>query len=135
MNATFNEMNVSAYDGLVLPGGRAPEYLRMNEKVLETIRHFAEKGKPIAATCHAAQLLSAADVIRGKRISAYPTCAFDVRSAGAEYVSLAMHEAVAEGLFVTAPAWPANAQWMAQFFVVLDGYMEQRGTGGRFQTA
>ncbi|MGA8597348.1 MAG: DJ-1/PfpI family protein [Bryobacteraceae bacterium] len=135
LNATFNEIDVNTYDGLVLPGGRAPEYLRMNERVLETIRHFAMSQKPIAATCHAAQLLSAADVIRGKRISAYPACAFDVRSAGGQYAQVAMNEAVTDGLFVTAPAWPANAQWMAQFFVVLNSYMEQRGGKAKAQAA
>jgi protease I len=135
LNATFNEIDVNDYDALVLPGGRAPEYLRMNERVLEAIRHFAESRKPIAATCHAAQLLSAANVIRGKRISAYPACAFDVRSAGGEYVPLAMNEALIDGLFVTAPAWPANAAWMAQFFVVLDRYLEQNRGQAKTQTA
>jgi protease I len=126
LNATFDEIRVKEYDALVVPGGRAPEYLRMNETVLELIRHFSNSGKPIAATCHAAQLLSAADVIRGKRVSAYPACAYDVRSAGGEYVSLAMNQAVTDGLFVTAPAWPANAAWLSQFFQVLDRYLEQR---------
>jgi protease I len=126
LNATFSEVDVKEYDGLVVPGGRAPEYLRMNEEVLELVRHFASSAKPVASTCHGAQLLSAADVICGKRISAYPACAHDVRSAGAEYVPLAMHEAVTDGLFVTAPAWPANAAWMRQFFEVLDAYLEER---------
>jgi protease I len=135
LNATFGEVDVNDYDGLVIPGGRAPEYLRMNERVLEAIRHFANAAKPIAATCHGAQLLSAADVIRGKHISAYPACAHDVRSAGGEYVSLAMHEAVTDGLFVTAPAWPANAAWMAQFFRVLDSYLEQPRARGKARAA
>lgn len=126
LNAAFDEIDVEAYDALVVPGGRAPEYLRMNDDVLKMIRHFSKSGKPIAATCHAAQLLSAADVIRGKRISAYPACAYDVRNAGGEYVSLPMNEALTDGLFVTAPAWPANAAWLRQFFGVLDSYMEQR---------
>lgn len=135
LNAAFGEIDVNDYDGLVIPGGRSPEYLRMNEKVLEIIRHFANAGKPIASTCHGAQLLSAADVIRGKRITAYPACAHDVRSAGGEYVSLAMHEAVTDGLFVTAPAWPANAAWMAQFFRVLDTYLEQHRGSSKARAA
>lgn len=119
LNASFDDARVSAYDALVIAGGRAPEYLRLNPRVLETVQEFARAGKPIAAICHAAQILTAADVIKGKRISAYPACAPEVRAAGGEYVSVEMDQAVTDGNFVTAPAWPAHPQWMAQFLKVL----------------
>ncbi len=119
LNATFAEVNPEQYDALVIPGGRAPEYLRTNPRVLELVRHFARAGKPIASICHGAQILAAAGVIRGKRVSAYPACAAEVALAGAEYVSLAMDQAVTDGSLVTAPAWPAHPAWLAQFLAVL----------------
>ena len=119
LNASFDDVNVEQYDALMIAGGRAPEYLRLNERVLATVRHFAQAGKPIAAVCHGAQLLAAADVIRGKRISAYPACAPEVKLAGGEYAEIAVDQAVTDGNFVTAPAWPAHPQWLAQFLVLL----------------
>jgi protease I len=95
-------------------GGRAPEYLRLNGKVIALVRGFAQAGKPIAAVCHGAQVLAAADVIKGKRISAYPACAPEIKLAGAEYADIPVDGAVTDGQFVTAPAWPAHPQWLAQ---------------------
>lgn len=115
LNADFNEVDVGNYDGLMIAGGRAPEYLRLNNRVVEIVRQFAAQDKPIAAVCHGAQLLSAADVIRGKRISAYPACAPEVRAAGAEYAEIEVNQAITDGNFITAPAWPAHPQWLAQF--------------------
>lgn len=119
LNATFDEIDAADYDALVIPGGRAPEYLRLNDRVIEIVRHFAEANKPIAAICHGAQLLAAADVIEGKRCSAYPACAPEVELAGAEYVDLDVTDAVTDGNLVTAPAWPAHPAWIAQFLEVL----------------
>ncbi len=119
LNATFAEARAEQYDALVIPGGRAPEYLRMNAKVIELVQHFARAGKPIASICHGAQILAAAGVIRGKRVSAYPACAAEVKLAGAEYVTLEMDQAVTDGTLVTAPAWPAHPAWLAQFLAVL----------------
>jgi protease I len=119
LNATFAEVKAEPYDALVIPGGRAPEYLRMNAKVIELVQHFARSGKPIASICHGAQILAAAGVVRGKRVSAYPACAAEVKLAGAEYVSLEMDQAVTDGTLVTAPAWPAHPAWLAQFLAVL----------------
>ena len=119
LNASFDDVDVEQYDALMIAGGRAPEYLRLNERVLATVRHFAQTGKPIAAVCHGAQLLAAADVIRGRRISAYPACAPEVKLAGGEYAEIAVDHAVTDGNFVTAPAWPAHPQWLAQFLVLL----------------
>lgn len=119
LNATFAEVDESGYDALVIPGGRGPEYLRLNTRVLDIVRHFVAAGKPVAAICHAAQLLAAADVIKGKRVSSYPACAPEVRMAGGQYADIAIDDAVTDGSLVTAPAWPAHPKWLAQFLVVL----------------
>lgn len=115
LNASFDEVEAGNYDALMITGGRAPEYLRLNPRVIEIVRQFAAAGKPIAAICHGAQVLVAADVIRGKRIAAYPACAPEVRLAGGDYADIAVDQAVTDGAFVTAPAWPAHPQWLAQF--------------------
>lgn len=121
LNATFDEIRAEDYDGLVIPGGRAPEYLRLNPRVLQVVRHFAESGKPIAAICHGAQLLAAADVLKGRACSAYPAVQFEVRAAGGTYVEAneGMNNAHADGPLVTAPAWPAHPAWMRAFLEVL----------------
>lgn len=119
LNATFGEISASEYDAVLIPGGRAPEYIRLNRKVLDMVRHFAEARKPIASVCHGAQLLTAADVIRGKRISAYPAVAPEVRMAGGEYADGPIDQAVVDGNFITAPAWPAHSDWLAKFLGVL----------------
>lgn len=124
LNADFAEAGVADYDALMIAGGRAPEYLRLNEQVLELVRAFARADKPIAAICHAAQLLAAADVIRGKRVSAYPACAPEVRLAGGEYAEIAIDAAVTDGNLITAPAWPAHPQWLAQFLARLGTKIE-----------
>jgi len=126
LNATFSEVTAEDYDGLIIPGGRAPEYLRLNTKVLEIVRHFANEDKPIAAICHGAQLLAAAGVIQGKRMSAYPACSPEVQLAGGEYVELPMTGALADGNLVTAPAWPAHPAWLAQFQKILEAYLAEK---------
>ena len=124
LNTTFDDVRVEDYDALVIPGGRAPEYLRLNPRVLEIVRHFAQRNKPIAAICHGAQLLAAAGVIKGKRVSAYPACAPEVELAGATYASIAVDSAVTDGNLVTAPAWPAHPVWIAQFLAVIGTRIE-----------
>jgi protease I len=124
LNATFSDVKAADYDALVIPGGRAPEYIRLNEQVVQIVRHFAEANKPIAAICHAAQLLAAAGVLKGKSCSAYPAVAPDVRGAGGKYVDLAMDKAHVDGNLVTAPAWPAHPQWLAKFLQVLGTRIE-----------
>jgi protease I len=115
LNASFADADVGNYDALAIAGGRAPEYLRLNPRVIELVQQFAAAGKPIAAICHGAQLLAAAEVIRGKTISAYPACAPEVKLAGATYADIPVDQAVTDGIFVTAPAWPAHPAWIAQF--------------------
>ena len=124
LNATFDSVKAEDYDALVIPGGRAPEYIRLNQDVLKIVQHFAQENKPIAAICHGAQLLAAADVLQGKRCSAYPACRPDVTSAGGEYADIPVDEAVVDGNLVTAPAWPAHPRWLAEFLKVLGTKIE-----------
>ena len=119
LNATFSEIKPQYYDALVIPGGRAPEYLRLDPDVLELVRHFAESGKPIGAICHAPQILAAAGVVKGRKINSYPACAPEVRLAGGEFVQLGFEEAVTDGNFVTGPAWTAHVPWLKQFLALL----------------
>jgi protease I len=119
LNATFSEIDPRDYDALYIAGGRAPEYLRLNDKVLQMIRHFFEADKPVACICHGAQLLMAADVLNGRQCSAYPACSPEVRIAGGEYVELEMTDAHTDGNLVTGPAWPAHPAVLAQFLKLL----------------
>jgi protease I len=112
LNASFIDVNAADYDALVIPGGRAPEYIRLNKRVIEIVQDFAKAGKPIAAICHGAQLLAAAEVITGKSCSAYPACAPEVNRAGGQWVEVAMTQAHVDGQFITAPAWPAHPAWI-----------------------
>ena len=115
----FDAVDPAAYDALLIPGGRAPEYLRLNPRVLDIVRDFARTKKPIAAVCHGAQILAAARVLDGVRCSAYPACRPEVELAGGRYAEIAITEAVTDGNFVTAPAWPAHPAWIAQFLALL----------------
>lgn len=124
LNATFSDVRGEDYDALVIPGGRAPEYLRLNKDVIGLVRHFAEKNKPIAAICHAAQVLAAAGVLEGKACSAYPALAPDVKMAGGKYVDLLMDQAHADGNLISAPAWPAQHQFLAKFVQLLGSRIE-----------
>ncbi|MEH1999728.1 MAG: DJ-1/PfpI family protein [Nostoc sp.] len=124
LNATFAEVEAATYDALVIPGGRAPEYIRLNQQVLEITRHFAQTNKPIAAICHGLQLLAAADVLQGKRCTGYPACSPDVKSAGGIYVDIPVDQAIVDGNLVTAPAWPAHPHWLAEFLIVLGTKIE-----------
>jgi protease I len=127
LNATLAEINPADYDALVIPGGRAPEYIRLHETVLEVVRHFAESGKPIAALCHGAQVLAAAGVIKGRRVSAYPAVGPEVTAAGGEFVNVGFEEAVTDGNIVTGPAWTAHVEWLRQFLAVLNAGAESEG--------
>lgn len=124
LNATFDEIKAETYDALVIPGGRAPEYIRLNPIVLEITRHFAQANKPIAAICHGLQLLAAANVLQGKRCTAYPACSPDVSSAGGIYVDIAADEAIVDGNLVTAQAWLAHPRWLAEFLKLLGTKVE-----------
>ena len=131
LNATFAEISPEDYDALVIPGGRAPEYLRLNSRLLDVVRHFAEENKPIAAICHGAQVLTAAGVAKGKRVSAYPAVGSEVTIAGGEFVNVAFDEAITDGNLVTGPAWTAHVEWLRQFLVVLGTRIETSQVGSK----
>jgi protease I len=119
LNADFAAVEATDYDALVIPGGRAPEYLRLDEKLIRLVRDFMRAGKPVAAVCHGAQILAAAKVIEGRTVSAYPACRPEVELAGGHYAEIAIDAAVTDGNLVTAPAWPAHPAWIGQFLKVL----------------
>lgn len=119
LNAAFDQVKAEEYDALVIPGGRAPEYIRLNERVLDMVRHFAGADKPIAAICHGAQVLAAAGVLEGRSCSAYPAVGPDVTRAGGRYADIPVDQAHVDGNLVTAPAWPAHPAWLAKFLEVL----------------
>jgi protease I len=116
LNWSFDEVRAADYDALVLPGGRAPEYLRLDERVLTIVRDFAKTNKPIAAVCHAIQILTAADVVRGRRCQAYPAVRPELEHAGATWdePSAALDNACIDGNLVTAAAWPAHPVWLRE---------------------
>jgi protease I len=124
LNADFDSIAPSAYDALVVPGGRAPEYIRLIPRVLEIVRHFAAASKPIASICHGAQLLAAAGVLDGKACSCYPAVSPDVARAGGRYMDIPLDQAHVDGQLVTAPAWPAHPAWLAKFLEVLGTKIE-----------
>ena len=124
LNVTFETIKPEQYDALVIPGGRAPEYIRLNARVLEIVRHFANANKPIAALCHGAQVLAAAGVLEGKKCSCYPAVSPDVTRAGGTFVDVPMTEAVVDGNLVSGPAWPAIPAWLAKFLGVLGTRIE-----------
>ncbi|WP_166268756.1 DJ-1/PfpI family protein [Marinobacter caseinilyticus] len=119
VNADFDEVDVSRYDALVVPGGRAPEYLRLNDRVLDIVRFFNDHKKPIAAICHGAQILAAAGILEGRECSAYPACGPEVTGVGGRFQSIDATEAHVDGNLVTAPAWPAHPKWLARFMEVM----------------
>lgn len=124
LNHSFKKVDEKDYDALVIAGGRAPEYLRLNERVLEITRHFAEADKPIAAICHGIQILTAAGVVRGRRLTAYPAVGPEVTLAGGTYVDVPATDAVVDGKLVTSPAWPGHSKWIAEFLKVLGTKIE-----------
>ncbi|MFN8609715.1 MAG: DJ-1/PfpI family protein [Vulcanimicrobiota bacterium] len=124
LNANFDLINLGEYAGLVIPGGRAPEYLRLNPRILEIVRFFHQHEKPIAAICHGLQILSAAGVLQGKTCTAYPACAPEITLAGGTYISLPVDGVHVDGRLVSAPAWPAHPVWLREFVKLLGARLE-----------
>jgi protease I len=124
LNADFAKVDPATYDALVIPGGRAPEYLRLNPRVLEVVRHFFQNDKPVASICHGAQILTAAGVVKGRSLSAYPAVGPEVELGGGTYVEVEMTGAHVDGNLVSAPAWPAHAAWIGEFLKVLGTRIE-----------
>lgn len=119
LNASFDEVKPEQYDALVIPGGRAPEYLRLNARVLEIARHFMQANKPVASICHGAQILAAANVLKDRSCTAYCAVGPEVAGVGGRYVEIPEDQAHVDGNLVTAPAWPAHPAWLARFLEVL----------------
>jgi len=119
LNYSFADVNVADYDGLVIAGGRAPEYLRLNKKVLEMTQHFFTTNKPVAAICHGIQILTAADVVKGRKLTAYPAVGPEVTLAGGEFQSIPVDGAFVDGNLVTSPAWPAHPSFIREFLKVM----------------
>jgi len=119
LNAVFNDVKPESYDALVLPGGRAPEYLRLNDTVLKTVRHFAEQKKPIAAICHGIQILTAAGVLEGRGCTAYPAVGPEVKHVGGNWVDVPVDQSHVDGNLITAPAWPAHPHWLSRLLDAL----------------
>ena len=115
LNADFDKVEIERYDGLFITGGRSPEYLRMNPKVISIVKCFMKVGKPVAAICHAAQVLTAAGVVCGRKLTAYPALAADVKLAGGRFVEASADQAVVDGSLITAPAWPGNVAILREF--------------------
>ncbi len=124
LNYTFDNVKPEEYDALVISGGRAPEYLRLDKRLLEIVKYFFDANKPVAAICHGVQILTAAGVVKGRKVSAYPACGPEVTLAGGEYADIRVDQAVVDGNLVSAPAWPAHPEWIAKFLKVLGTKIE-----------
>ena len=124
LNFDFAQVAAQDYDALLIPGVRAPEYLRLNAEVLALVKDFNVANKPIAAVCHGAQLLAAAGALEGRECSAYPACGPEVKLAGGRYMDIPVDQAHVQGNLVTAPAWPAHPQWLAAFLRLLGTRIE-----------
>jgi protease I len=119
LNYNFDDVKVEDYDGLYIAGGRAPEYLRLNKKIIAIAQHFAQANKPLAAVCHGIQILTAADVVKGKKLTAYYAVEPEVTAAGGTYINVPPDQAVTDGNLTTSPAWPGHPALIASFLNLL----------------
>jgi protease I len=119
LNYSFKDIKVEDYSGLVIAGGRAPEYLRLNDKVLEIVKYFFSANKPVAAICHGIQILTAAGVVKGRKLTAYPAVGPEVKLAGGEFQAIPVDGAYVDGNLVTSPAWPAHPSFIREFLKVM----------------
>lgn len=124
LNYSFDDVNVSDYDGLVIAGGRAPEYLRLNQRLLEIVQHFFNEDKPVAAICHGIQILTAANVVKGRKLTAYPAVGPEVTLAGGDFQSIPVDGAFVDGNLVTSPAWPAHPSFIREFLKIMGAKIE-----------
>eukprot|EP00357_Protocruzia_adherens_P024870 CAMPEP_0114996432 /NCGR_PEP_ID=MMETSP0216-20121206/14306_1 /TAXON_ID=223996 /ORGANISM="Protocruzia adherens, Strain Boccale" /LENGTH=191 /DNA_ID=CAMNT_0002360633 /DNA_START=37 /DNA_END=612 /DNA_ORIENTATION=+ len=124
LNKDFDAVTVDEYVGLVIPGGRAPEYLRLDDKVMEYTKHFFDTNKPVAAICHGVQLLSAGGFLKDKEATGYYACGPEVTLGGGKYIKLEADQAHQDGNLVTAVAWPGHPEWLKKFVQVLGAKIE-----------
>ncbi|CAZ97493.1 MULTISPECIES: DJ-1/PfpI family protein [Zobellia] len=119
LNYSFDDVVAEDYDGLVIAGGRAPEYLRLNQRLLEITTHFFETNKPVAAICHGIQILTAANVVKGRKLTAYPAVGPEVTLAGGEFQDIPADGVFVDGNLVTSPAWPGHPGFIREFLKVM----------------
>lgn len=119
LNASFNYLKLEDYDGLYITGGRAPEYLRLNNKVIDIVKFFIDLNKPVAAICHGIQILTAANVIKGRKLTAYSAVKSEVILAGGLFQDIKPDESIVDGNLVTSPAWPGNTAILKDFLNLL----------------
>ncbi|MGQ7871265.1 DJ-1/PfpI/YhbO family deglycase/protease [Sunxiuqinia sp. sy24] len=124
LNYSFDDVEVSQYDGLVIACGRAPDYLRLNPKVIQMVKYFFDANKPVVAICHGIQILTAADVVRGRKLTCYPAVAPEVKLAGGDYQDIAVDSAFVDGNLVTSLAWPAHPCFMREFLKIMGAKIE-----------
>ena len=124
LNFNFDEVDATSYDGLVIAGGRAPEYLRLNQKLLGMVKHFFDANKPVAAICHGAQILTAAGVVKGRKLTAYPAVGPEVIAAGGDYQAIPVDGAFVDGNLVSSPAWPAHPAFIREFLKLMGAKIE-----------
>ncbi|PKP11232.1 MAG: protease [Bacteroidetes bacterium HGW-Bacteroidetes-3] len=124
LNYSFDQVKVGDYAGLVIAGGRAPEYLRLNEKIIEIVKHFFAANKPVAAICHGIQILTAANVVKGRKLTAYPAVGPEVTLAGGEFQNIPVDAAFVDGNLVTSPAWPAHPSFIREFLKIMGAKIE-----------
>ena len=124
LNKTFDEIKLEEYYGLYISGGRSPEYLRLNSKVIEIVEYFLKNDKPLGAVCHGPQILAATKLIKGRKLTAYPTVKPEIEAAGAEYVDVDGDIAVIDGNLVTSQSWAAHISIMKAFLKVLGAKIE-----------
>jgi protease I len=124
LNYNFEDVKVNEYDGLVIAGGRAPEYLRLNKKIIDIVKHFFSTNKPVAAICHGIQILTAAEVVKGRKLTAYPAVGPEVKLAGGEYQNIPVDGAFVDGNLITSPAWPAHPSFIREFLKIMGAKIE-----------
>jgi len=124
LNYSFDDVKVSDYDGLVIAGGRAPEYLRLNGKLIEMVKHFFESNKPVAAICHGIQILTTAGVVKGRKLTAYPAVGPEVTLAGGEFQDIPADKAFVDGNLITSPAWPGHPSFIREFLKIMGTTIE-----------
>ena len=116
----FCDVNPADYVGLFLSGGRAPEYLRYDQNLLDITRHFFEAGKPVASVCHGVEIAAAAGCIQGRTMTTVAKCALDVTQFGGLYVD---QPVVVDGNLISARTWHDNTVFLKEFVRSLKGYV------------
>lgn len=124
LTADFDAVKEDDYAGLFITGGRAPEYIRLNPRVIEIVQNFMKANKPVAAICHGPQILTAANVLKGRKATAYPAVGPDINTAGGTYVEVPADQAVVDGNLVTSPAWPGDTAICREFAKLLGAKIE-----------